>query len=140
MSDDSLLQAVVAAEHAAIAAYGVLGGRLDGAALRLAQAADDGHRQRRDDATAALWARGAAVPASLPAYDVPAADRAAALALALRLEEGLAVRWLDLVSGTDDAELRRLAVAGLREVAVRAARWRALLGRQPPTVALPGAG
>jgi hypothetical protein len=54
------------------------------------------------------------------------------------LEEGLSVRWLDLVGGTDDQELRRLGVDGLSATAVRAASWRELLGRAPVTVALPG--
>ena len=61
-----------------------------------------------------------------------------AFALAVRLEEGLAVRWRDLVGGTDDTGLRTVGVAGLTEVAVRAAQWRGALGVVPPTVALPG--
>jgi hypothetical protein len=48
------------------------------------------------------------------------------------------VRWLDLVSATEDLGLRRLGVDGLSETAVRAASWRRLLGRLPVTVALPG--
>ena len=62
-----------------------------------------------------------------------------ALALAVRLEVGLAQRWRDLVVATGDRALRQLAVAALTESAVRAAEWRARLGVVPPTVALPGA-
>jgi hypothetical protein len=61
-----------------------------------------------------------------------------ALALAVRLEEGLALRWRDLVGGTDERPLRELAVAGLQECAVRAAQWRRRAGSAPSTVALPG--
>ena len=80
---------------------------------------------------ALLRDRGAPVPASLPAYDVAVRTADEAQALAVRVEEGLALRWRDLVGGTDDAAVRRAAVSGLTECAVRAARWRRTLG-QPP--------
>jgi hypothetical protein len=73
-----------------------------------------------------------------PAYDVAVAGPAEAAALAVALEEGLSVRWLDLVGGTDDRGLRRLGVDGLAETAVRATSWRRVLGAQPLTAALPG--
>ena len=50
----------------------------------------------------------------------------------------MGVRWRDLVGGTDEAALRRLAIAGLTESAVRAAQWRQVAGIRPVTVALPG--
>ena len=62
----------------------------------------------------------------------------------MRLEEGLAVRWRDLVVGTttaeQDAPLRSLAVAGLTECAVRGTQWRLAAGVVPSTVPLPGSG
>ena len=133
-----LLTALVAAEHAAVYGYGVLGARLDEDLRERAQAADDDGRVRRDALSALLRSRGAPVPVPAPAYDVAVAGRADALALAVRLEEGLALRWRDLVGGTDDPVLRRTAVAALSSAAVRAARWRRSLGLRPPTVALPG--
>ena len=138
MSELSLLQALVEAEHAAVYGYGVLGARLDTGTRRIALAAYDVHRARRDRAVDALVARGGTAPVPLPAYDVVVPDRAAALALAVRLEEGLALRWRDLVGGTDDRELRQVAVSALQETAVRAARWRRLAGITPVTVPLPG--
>jgi hypothetical protein len=79
------------------------------------------------------------VPAAAkPAYDVAADSPPAALELAVVLEQGLGVRWLDLVAATDDLGLRRLGVDGLSGTAVRATSWRRLLGRAPLTVALPG--
>ena len=92
--------------------------------------------QRR--VAAQLRARGADPAPSLPAYDVTVADATEALVLVVRLEEGMALRWRDLVGGTDDADLRRLALSGLQETAVRAATWRGLAGAGPVTVALPG--
>ena len=132
------LRTLVEAEHAAVYGYGVLGARLDDAGRRAAVAAYDSHRARRDQVVGALQALGGTAPAPLAAYDVTVDDRAQALALAVRLEEGLSLRWRDLVADTDDPVLRRLAVAGLQETAVRATQWRRLTGATPWTVALPG--
>jgi hypothetical protein len=132
------LLALVEAEHAAVYAYGVLGARLDDTRRRAAQLAYDSHRARRDQVVAALQAAGGRPPAPLASYDVTVATPAEALALAVRIEEGLALRWRDLVGETDDRALRSLAVAGLQESAVRATQWRQRAGITPPTVALPG--
>jgi hypothetical protein len=133
------LTAALEAAHAVVYGYGVLGARLDDERRRAAVQARDAVRSRRDSLAARLRERGAEVPGTLPAYDVAVTDAAAALALAVRLEEGMGVRWRDLVSGTDDPALRRLGLAGLQETALRAATWRARAGAGPPP-ALPGAG
>jgi hypothetical protein len=133
-----LLAELLEAQHAALYGYGVLGARLDLDARAAAQAAAAAHRSARDRLAALLRDAGADPPAPLPAYDVAVGSPTAALELAVALEEGLSVRWLDLVGGTDDFGLRRLAVDGLTETAVRAASWRELLGRVPTTVAMPG--
>jgi hypothetical protein len=138
MREPALLTALVEAEHAAVYGYGVLGARLDEERRRLARAASDSHRARRDALSARLRELGAAVPAPAPAYDVAVAGPVEALALAVRIEEGLGVRWRDLVGGTDDGALRLLGVDGLSETAVRAAQWRRLAGLATPTVAFPG--
>ena len=136
--DEALLTTLLEAEHAAVYGYGVLGGRLDERTRSAARLASDGHRARRDQLAAQLRDRGATPPVALPAYDVAVAGQDEAVALAVRLEEGLAVRWRDLVAGTGEADLRRLGLAGLRESAVRAAQWRLVAGAAPVTVALPG--
>lgn len=136
--DVALLTALLTAEHAAIYGYGVLGARLETGPRRAAQVAVDSHRGRRDALAALLRDRDAPTPGPSAAYDVSVSGSADALALAVRLEQGLSVRWRDLVTGTDDPSLRRLGVDALVETAVRAASWRLLLGLRPPTVALPG--
>lgn len=133
-----LLAELLEAEHAAVYGYGLLGARLAEAARRDAQLAFDGHRGRRDQLVARLREHGADPEPPPPAYDVQVRSAQEALELAVRLEEGLAVRWRDLVGGTDDAPLRSLALAGLQESAIRAAQWRRRAGVSPPTVALPG--
>lgn len=137
-SDLRLLTGLVAAEHAAIAGYAVLGSRLATAARTQAIAAFDTHRSSRDALSALLVARGAPVPDPAPAYDVAVAGQVEALALAVRLEEGLSLRWLDLVGLAADRRLRPVGVQGLQDTAVRAAMWRLAQGRSPATVALPG--
>jgi hypothetical protein len=132
------LRVLVEAEHAAVYGYGVLGARLDDAGRRVAQIAYDSHRARRDQLAAALQAAGGKVPAPEAAYDVVTPDAPAAVALAIRIEEGLSLRWRDLIGDTDDQALRRLAVAGLQETAVRAAQWRKRAGVTPVTVPFPG--
>jgi len=134
-----LLAALLAAEHAAIYGYGVLGARLDDATRRTALTAYDSHRARRDQLAALLRSTGESPAPPAAGYDVATPTREAALALAVRLEEGLSLRWRDLVAGTDDRALRTLAVGGLQETAVRAATWRVLAGGSAITVALPGA-
>lgn len=138
MSDLDLLAELLEAAHAAVYGYGVLGARLDEQTRRTALAAYDVHRARRDALAAQLRAREAEPQPSLPAYDVAVADATEARALAVALEEGMGVRWRDLVGGTDEVELRRLGLSGLQETAVRAATWRELSGSAATTVALPG--
>ncbi|MDT7536474.1 MAG: hypothetical protein QOI82_59 [Actinomycetota bacterium] len=132
------LVTLVEAEHAAVYAYGVLGARLDEARRRAALLAYDSHRARRDQLVAALRAAGGSPPAALAAYDIIVTTPAEALALAVRIEEGLALRWHDLVPDANDVALRQLGVAGLQECAVRAAQWRQLARISPATVAFPG--
>ena len=138
MSVADRLRSLVEAEHAAVYGYGVLGARLDDEGRRFARLAYDSHRARRDQLVAALTAAGVTAAAPLPAYDVAVADGPQAMALAVRLEEGLGVRWRDLVGATGSRPLRELAVTGLQETAVRAAQWRHRAGITPVTVALPG--
>lgn len=138
MSDVDLLTRLVAAQHAAIAGYAVLGAQLPPSTRSAAVAAYDAHRSSRDALSDQLRARHAPVPDPAPAYDVQVAGARRALALAVQLEEGLAGLWLDLVAGASDQPLRAVGVAGLTEVAVRAASWRVRAGRRPATVALPG--
>lgn len=134
----ALLTVLLEAEHAVVYGYGVLGARLAEEPRRLALLAYDSHRSRRDQLVVLLTEAGGDPQPSEPAYDVSVASAREALALAVRLEEELAVRWRDLVGGTDEVALRSLGVAGLTECAVRAAQWREQAGVAPLTVALPG--
>jgi hypothetical protein len=136
--EDEVLNRLLEAEHAVLYAYGVLGARMDEQTREQALRAAGAHRNWRDRLEALLRSRDVTPPVAEVAYDVSVPSQADALALAVRLETGLGVRFRDLVGATDDPRLRRLAVDGLTETAVRATSWRLLLGERPGTVALPG--
>lgn len=138
MSDTDLLMGLLAAEHAAVYAYGVLGARLDEATRTVALQAFDAHRTLRSALTVRLQALGAEPPSPLAAYDVTVANRAQALRLAIEIETRDGVLWRDLVATTLDPTLRPMAVQALVATAVRAARWRKLAGVRPLTEAFPG--
>ncbi|MFF3330115.1 ferritin-like domain-containing protein [Streptomyces sp. NPDC002888] len=127
------LQAALAAEHAAVYGYGVVGGRIQEGRRTEARAAYDAHRARRDALVRALRDLGATPVAASAGYALPFAvpDSAAAVRLAAELEERVAGVYSDLVRATGDAR-RREAATALREAAVRAVRWRG------ESVAFPG--
>ncbi|MFE2942735.1 DUF4439 domain-containing protein [Streptomyces sp. NPDC059255] len=118
-------QAALAAEHAAVYGYGVVGGRVGLARRSEATAAYTAHRARRDALARTVRDMGgrpavAAAAYALP-FDVP--DGAAAVRLAAELEDRVAGVYSDLVRASE-GPLRREAAGALREAAVRAVRWR----------------
>jgi len=119
------LQAVLAGEHAALYAYGVVGARLRGRRRAEATAAYADHRSRRDEVRALLVERGADPQPAAAGYRLPAPVRGAreAVGLAVGIEERLAAVWLDAVARLR-GELRELAARALQDTAVRAAAWR----------------
>ncbi|MGV4988064.1 ferritin-like domain-containing protein [Streptomyces sp. NPDC001709] len=118
------LQAALAAEHAAVYGYGVVGGRIGAAHRTQARAAYDAHRARRDTLTREVRDLGGQPVAADAAYALPfpVPDSAAAVRLAARLEERVAGVYADLVRAATGAR-RGSAAAALREAAVRAVRW-----------------
>ncbi|GAA1017015.1 hypothetical protein STXM2123_4809 [Streptomyces sp. F-3] len=127
------LQAALAAEHAAVYGYGVVGGRLRDDRRKEALEAYAAHRARRDALTRAVRDLGGRPVAAAAAYALPfpVPDSAAAVRFAAELEERVAGVYSDLVRAST-GERRREAAAALREAAVRAVRWRG------ESVAFPG--
>ncbi|MFW6692014.1 DUF4439 domain-containing protein [Streptomyces sp. MAR4 CNX-425] len=126
-SDDALAaaQRALAAEHAAVYGYGVVGAHAGSGRAGEARAGYDAHRARRDALSRAVRDLGDAPRPAAAAYALPFAvpDEAAAVRLATELEDRIAGSYADLVQAAD-GDLRRDAAAALREAAVRAARWR----------------
>jgi hypothetical protein len=117
-------QAALAAEHAAVYGYTVVGGRVAGARQAEALQAYDAHRARRDTLARTVVDLGAVPVAAAPGYELPFAvpDAAGAVKLAAFLEERVAGAYGDLVR-VAIGDIRRDAAAALREAAVRAVRW-----------------
>ncbi|GGY12426.1 ferritin-like domain-containing protein [Streptomyces anandii] len=127
------LQAALAAEHAAVYGYGVVGGRVREGRRTEARAAYDAHRARRDALAREVRDLGERPVAAAAAYALPFAvpDSAAAVRFAALLEDRVAGVYSDLVRATE-GERRGEAAGALREAAVRAVRWRG------ESVAFPG--
>jgi hypothetical protein len=134
------LNAALAAEHAVVWGYGVVGGNA-GESLRPAvRQADEVHRARRDALLPLVRRYGGEPVPTEAAYTLPFAvtDQRSALRLAVHLEEGAAAAWRYAVAATDRRDLRRTALAALTDSALRATGWRLRLPGTPPTVAFPG--
>ncbi|MFD4861520.1 ferritin-like domain-containing protein [Streptomyces atratus] len=118
-------QAALAAEHAAVYGYGVVGGRVADGRRAEATAAYHAHRARRDALARTVRDLGGEPVAAQAAYALPFAvpDPAAAVRLAALLEDRVADVYSDLVRAAA-GPLRREAADALREAAVRAVRWR----------------
>jgi hypothetical protein len=134
------LQTALAAEHAVIWGYAVVGARVEPALRDRVRAADAMHRDRRDATAALIRKRGGDPAPTSPSYTLPfrVTDRSAALRLAVHLEEGAAAAWRYVVAATDERSLRRTAIASLTDAAVRATGWRRLATPLSPTVPFPG--
>ena len=129
MTEVEALQTTLAAEHAAIYVYGVLGARTSESgspelyvALREAY---DAHRARRDDLTGEIAAEGEAPVAAETAYDLPfGLDTVAGVTRAARgLERACAETYSALVAQMTGAR-RRQALELLTDAAVRALEFR----------------
>jgi hypothetical protein len=135
VTEAEVLGELLAAEHAAVYAYGVLGAHLDPHRRVAAVAAYDAHRLLRDSLLSRLRARGVATPAAALAYTMPTGSP---VQQAISIETGISVLWHDLVAVTDSRDLRALAVRALSDAAVRATGWRETTGVAPLTTPWPG--
>ncbi|MEU9733959.1 ferritin-like domain-containing protein [Streptomyces sp. NPDC048002] len=127
------LQAALAAEHAAVYGYGVVGGAIREGRRDEARGGYDAHRARRDALVREVLDLGGEPVAAEAGYALPFAvpDSDAAARLAAEVEDRVAGVYSDVVRATT-GERRRTAAGALREAAVRAVRWRG------ESVAFPG--
>ncbi|MGW0844117.1 ferritin-like domain-containing protein [Streptomyces sp. NPDC002787] len=119
------VQAALAAEHAAVYGYGIVGGRIGEARQSEAREAYDAHRGRRDELTRTVRDLGGKPAVAAAGYALPfqVTDSDSAVRLAAELEERVAGVYSDLVRASE-GDRRRTAAEALREAAVRAVRWR----------------
>lgn len=118
------LQAALAAEHAAVYGYGVVGAYLARNRRETARTCYDAHRAQRDLLRGLLLERRCEPVTAAPAYGLPfqVTDGTDAVRLAAHLENGLAAVYADLVA-VADRRLRTVGAEGLRDSAVRASQW-----------------
>jgi hypothetical protein len=139
-TENAALREALAAEHAAVWGYGVVGAALDVEARPPATAAETAHRDVRDEVTAMLEERGADPVAAEGAYSLPfpVLSGVDAAALAVVLEDGVAAAWVRVLDQAAQREVRELAIGWLTAAETRAVSWRSAAGTTPVTSALPG--
>lgn len=134
------LTTALAAEHAAVYAYGPVGVQLeDDDEVARARACEQAHRDRRDTLVALLSGRGAAPPGPEPSYALPfeVTGPDEARELAVLVEQRVAAAWRAALAHVADAD-RGVVLDALVDAALRAARWREAAGETPATVPFPG--
>jgi hypothetical protein len=137
------LQAVLAAEHAAVFGYSLIGVRLANAgASEVARTLQEAHRATRDALMADLARRGVSPVEAQPSYSAAekVTDGTGAQRWALQLEQDCAsgYRYLLSASAASGTAVRKQALTGLTDSAKNATGWRVLLTPATPTVAFPG--
>ncbi|WP_245642705.1 ferritin-like domain-containing protein [Nonomuraea candida] len=128
------LRKALAAEHAALFAYGLLGARTSGEVRAKMTAAFESHRARRDQLRTRITALGGKPAEPDASYALPFFPSGTALAvkLAVHLESGVAAAYLELAAARDP-ELRRQAALAMQEAVTRSYSF-----RPDPPAAFPG--
>ena len=139
-TENAALSGALAAEHAAIWGYGVVGAALGDRARPQAEVAEAAHRGVRDQVGALLAGRKADVVDAKGAYALPfpVLSEVDAAALAVVLEDGVAKAWVRVLDQAAERSTRELAVATLGATEVRAVGWRVAAGKAPVTSPFPG--
>jgi hypothetical protein len=139
-TENAALGEALAAEHAAVWGYGVVGAALDEDAREPAFTAEAVHRDVRDQVTALLTSRNADAPGAEGAYALPFPVLSAvdAAALAVVLEDGVSAAWVRVLDQAAERSTRELAMGVLGGAEVRAVGWRGAAGKTPVTTAFPG--
>jgi Domain of unknown function (DUF4439) len=138
--EDAALQEALAAAHTAIWGYGVVGAALPAESRPAVVAAEQAHRDVRDQLLELLSGRSVRPVAAAGAYALPFPVLSAtdAAALGVTLEDGAATAWTWVLDQATERATRALAVATLTAAELRAVGWRAQAGRSPVTSAFPG--
>ena len=139
-TENAALDDALAAEHAAVWGYGVVGGKLRGDARQAASDAEAAHRDVRDQVAALLDGRKADVVDAEGGYALPFPVLSAvdAAALGVVLEDGVTAAWVRVLDQAAERSTRELAVGVLSAAEVRAVGWRVAAGQTPVTRPFPG--
>jgi hypothetical protein len=139
-TENAALREALAAEHAAIWGYGVVGAALDPSAQGQATVSETAHRDVRDRIIELLAERNADPVGAKGAYALPfpVLSPTDAAALAVVLEDGVEAAWVRVLDQAVERTTRELAIGALTSAEVRAVGWRVTAGQAPATRAFPG--
>jgi hypothetical protein len=134
------LNAALAAEHAAVWGYGVVGAALPADRKNLAAAAENAHRDARDRLVALLAERSADPVGAEGGYELPfpVLSEVDAAMLAVTLEDGVSAAYVRVLGEAAETGTRELAVGALGTTEVRAVAWRIRAKKAPVTTPFPG--
>ncbi|HKR49143.1 MAG TPA: ferritin-like domain-containing protein [Pseudonocardiaceae bacterium] len=135
------VQGALAAEHAAVWAYGLAGAFVPDESAGMLEEAATAHQARRDATERALIDAGARPVPAEPGYlsPEPVTDAASALRLMITAETDAAAAWRSVVERSPaEPGLRAAALDALIGASVWATRWRATADIVPLTVPFPG--
>jgi len=130
---DQGLGTALAAEHAAVYAYGTLGARTTGRLRAAMTTAYNAHRARRDQLRTMIIAAGGTPAEPKAVYELPItpSSPAQAVELAVLIERGVTGAYLELAATTDPT-LRKMAALVMQECVTRS------YGLRPEIDAFPG--
>ena len=139
-AENDALGLALAAEHAAVWGYGVVGAALAAADRGTGTRAESAHRDVRDSVVTLLSQRSVEPAAAEGGYALPfpVLSPVDAAALAVVLEDGTAAAWVRVLDQAGERSTRELAIEALTGAEVRAVGWRTAAGQTPATRALPG--
>lgn len=132
MSDPTIPNEVLAAEHAAVYAYGAIAAELTGANRAVALQGLDVHRERRDRLRRIVIDAGGRPVEPQAGYELPRplTAVAAVVELAAAVERDVALAYGALVAASTD-DNRAFAARSLQDAAVRETTWRRSAPRFP---------
>lgn len=139
-TENAALNEALAAEHAAVWGYGVVGAALGPDAQPAAAASETAHRDLRDQVVLLLASRDAEIVDAEGGYALPfpVLSEVDAATLAVTIEDGVSAAWVRVLDQAVESSTREFAVGALSGAEVRAVGWRASAGRTPVTSAFPG--
>jgi Domain of unknown function (DUF4439) len=139
-TENAALSDALAAEHAAVWGYGVVGAALPAAKQDLAATAENAHRDARDRLVELLAERKTDPVDEQGAYELPfpVLSETDAATLAVTLEDGVSGAYVRLLGDAAERATRELAVDALGATEVRAVAWRTRAKQQPVTNPFPG--
>ena len=139
-TENTALGQALAAEHAAVWGYGVVGAALGPEAQPAAAASETAHRDLRDQVVLLLASRDAEIVDAEGGYALPfpVLSEVDAAMLAVTLEDGVSAAYVRVLGDAAESSTRKLAVDALSASEVRAVSWRTGGKKNPVTEPFPG--